>query len=145
MIPKAELSSRLETAESKLHRIYKHIPQLEYMEENDHILHSMGYSDAEIHELFSTGSTYKKDSITNPDTGETMLIYLAKTTIEKNPTSGRYEPYINNQQFREFIYGSKLKTEHLERLSKEHSEVREMLQENERLREMISFLSRSNK
>lgn len=141
MIPKAELREKLAIAEAKLSQIYKYIPSLEYVAENVNILRSMGYTKAEIHEVVSSGSGYRREFVVNPKTGEKVVIYLGLTTIEKNPVSGKYEPYINKLQYMEFIESCRLKTEELDRLLADHPEVRELLKENERLKEALSHLT----
>ena len=138
---KAELADKLVVAECKLHRIYKYLPSLEYMGENEALLHSMGYSEFEINLLFTTGSTYRKGDIINPETGEQICPCLSRTTIDKNPSNGKYEPYINGQQYMEFINSHKQKSNILEQLSVEHPEVADVLQENERLKQMITLLT----
>ena len=141
MIPKAELREKLAIAEAKLSQIHKYIPSLEYVAENVNILRSMGYVDSEIHEVISSGSVYRREFVVNPQTGEKVAIHLGLTTIEKNPVSGKYEPYINNQPYIEFIESGILKTEKFDRLLADHPEVRELLKENERLKEALSHLT----
>lgn len=43
MIPKRELIERLAVAESKLSKLYRYIPSLEYMVENEAVMASMGF------------------------------------------------------------------------------------------------------
>lgn len=137
---KAELVDRLAKVEYKLSQIYKYLPSLKYMEENEGILRSMGYSDFDIDLLFRSGSTYKKGGITDPETGEEMHPYILKTTIEKNPSCGKYEPYINGQPYMEFICHYKKSSEVVRQLSVEHPEIMELLQENERLKQMLTLV-----
>ena len=50
MIPKRELIERLAVAENKLSKLYRYIPSLEYMIENEAVMASMGFSLSEIGE-----------------------------------------------------------------------------------------------
>ena len=50
MIPKRELIERLAVAENKLSKLYRYIPSLEYMVENEAVMASMGFSLSEIGE-----------------------------------------------------------------------------------------------
>ena len=142
MIPKAELIERLAVAESKLSKLYRYIPSLEYMVENEAVMASMGFSLSEIGEVFRKGSGYKRGSLIDPYTEEELPIHLVCTTIHKNPSTGQYEVYLNNQPYKDFIDSIKVRSVHLNQLAKEHVEVAELMKENERLREIISHLSK---
>ena len=142
MIPKAELIERLAVAESKLLKLYRYIPSLEYMVENEAVMASMGFSISEIEEVFRKGSGYKREQLIDPYTGDELPIHLLCTTIQKNPSTGQYEVYLNNQPYKDFIDSIKVSSVRLNQLAKEHVEVAELMKENERLREIISHLSK---
>lgn len=141
MIPKAELIERLAVAEGELSRIYHYLPSLQYVSQNEAIMASMGFSLSEIEEVFRKGTTYKRDSIIDPYTEEELPIHLVCTTIHKNPSTGQYEVYLNNQPYKDFIDSIKVRSVYLNQLAREHVEVAELMKENERLREIISHLS----
>lgn len=70
---------------------------------------------------------------------------MGKTTIEKHPQSGKYELYINDIPYEEFIKLCMIKTENLENLSFKYPEIRELMFENEKLRETIAlFIKRAD-
>lgn len=140
MIPKAELIERLAVAESKLSKLYRYIPSLEYMVENEAVMASMGFSLSEIEEVLRKGTTYKRGSIIDPYTADELPIHLVCTTIQKNPSTGHYEVYLNNQPYKEFIDSIKVRSKNLNQLAIEHVEVAELIKENERLKEIISHL-----
>ena len=71
-----------------------------------------------------------------------MSIHLVCATIQKNPSTGHYEVYLNNQPYKEFIDSIKVRSKNLNQLAIEHSEVAELIKENERLKEIISHLSK---
>ena len=142
MIPKRELIERLAVAESKLSKLYRYIPSLEYMVENEAVMASMGFSISEIEEVFRKGTTYKRDSLIDPYTGDELSIHLVCATIQKNPSTGHYEVYLNNQPYKEFIDSIKVRSKNLNQLAIEYSEVAELIKENERLKEIISHLSK---
>lgn len=71
-----------------------------------------------------------------------MPIHLVCATIQKNPSTGNYEVYLNNEPYKEFIDSIKVRSKNLNQLAKEHVEVAELMKENERLREIISHLTR---
>lgn len=141
MIPKAELIERLAVAESKLSKLYRYIPSLEYMVENEAVMASMGFSLSEIEEVLRKGTAYKRGSIIDPYTADELPIHLVCTTIQKNPSTGHYEVYLNNQPYKDFIDSIKVRSVYLNQLAREHVEVAELMKENERLREIISHLS----
>ena len=138
MIPKRELIERLAVAESKLSKLYRYIPSLEYMVENEAVMASMGFSLSEIGEVFRK----KRGSLIDPYTGDELSIHLVCATIQKNPSTGHYEVYLNNQPYKEFIDSIKVRSKNLNQLAIEHSEVAELIKENERLKEIISHLSK---
>lgn len=142
MIPKRELIERLAVAESKLSKLYRYIPSLEYMVENEAVMASMGFSISEIEEVFRKGTTYKRDSLIDPYTGDELSIHLVCATIQKNPSTEHYEVYLNNQPYKEFIDSIRVRSKSLNQLAIEHSEVAELIKENERLKEIISHLSK---
>lgn len=142
MIPKAELIERLAVAESKLSKLYRYIPSLEYVVENEAVMASMGFSLSEIEEVFRKGTAYKRGSIIDPYTADELPIHLVCTTIQKNPSTGDYEVYLNNQPYKDFIDSIKVRSVYLNQLAREHVEVAELMKENERLREIISHLSK---
>jgi hypothetical protein len=142
MIPKRELIERLAVAESKLSKLYRYIPSLEYMVENEAVMASMGFSLSEIGEVFRKGSGYKRGSLIDPYTGEELPIHLVCATIQKNPYTEHYEVYLNNQPYKDFIDSIKVRSVYLNQLAREHVEVAELMKENERLREIISHLSK---
>ena len=141
MIPKAELIERLAVAESKLSKLYRYIPSLEYVVENEAVMASMGFSLSEIEEVLRKGTAYKRGSIIDPYTADELPIHLVCTTIQKNPSTGDYEVYLNNQPYKDFIDSIKVRSVYLNQLAREHVEVAELMKENERLRESISHLS----
>lgn len=141
MIPKAELIERLAVAESKLSKLYRYIPSLEYVVENEAVMASMGFSLSEIEEVLRKGTAYKRGSIIDPYTADELPIHLVCTTIQKNPSTGDYEVYLNNQPYKDFIDSIKVRSVYLNQLAREHVEVAELMKENERLREIISHLS----
>lgn len=141
MIPKKELIERLAVAEGELSRIYHYHPSLQYVSQNEAIMASMGFSLSEIEEVFRKGTTYKRDSIIDPYTEDELPIHLVCTTIHKNPSTGKYEVYLNNQPYKDFIDSIKVRSVYLNQLAREHVEVAELMKENERLREIISHLS----
>jgi hypothetical protein len=49
--------------------------------------------------------------------------------------------YLNNQPYKEFIDSIKVRSKNLNQLAIEHTEVAELIKENERLKEIISHLS----
>lgn len=140
MIPKKELIERLALAESKLAKIYKYIPSLEYLDKNEVVMASMGFSMAEIEDVFRRGSGYKREYIIDPNTGEELPIHLVSATIQANPSTGHYEVYLNNQPYKEFIEAIKVRSTTLKQLATEHTEVAELIRENEKLKEMLSYL-----
>lgn len=140
MIPKKELIERLALAESKLAKLYKYIPSLEYLGKNEEIMASMGFSLAEMEEVFRKGSAYKRECIFDPRTGEELAIHFVCATIQENPSTGHYEVYLNNQQYQEFVEAIKVRSTSLKQLAIEHTEVAELIRENERLKEMLSCL-----
>lgn len=142
MIPKRELIERLAVAESKLSKLYRYIPSLEYMVENEAVMASMGFSLSEIGEVFRKGSGYKRGSIIDPYTADELPIHLVCTTIQKNPSTGDYEVYLNNQPYKDFIDSIKVRSVYLNQLAREHVEVAELMKENERLRDILSHLSK---
>lgn len=145
MIPKAELLRKIVSLENKLNLIYKYLPSVEYINDNEALLISMGYSSEEIKELFSTGCTYKREFLINPNNGQKVMLFMGKTTIEKHPQSGKYELYINDIPYEEFIKLCMIKTENLENLSFKYPEIRELMFENEKLRETIAlFIKRAD-
>ena len=91
MIPKRELIERLAVAENKLSKLYRYIPSLEYMVENEAVMASMGFSLSDIGEVFRKGSGYKRGSLIDPCTVEELPIHLVCATIQKNPSTGNYE------------------------------------------------------
>lgn len=103
MIPKRELIERLAVAESKLSKLYRYIPSLEYMVENEAVMASMGFSLSDIGEVFRKGSGYKRGSLIDPYTGAELPIHLVCATIQKNPSTGNYEVYLNNEPYRDTI------------------------------------------
>ena len=142
MIPKGELIERLAVAESKLSKLYRYIPSLEYMVENEAVMVSMGFSLSEIEEVLRKGTAYKRGSIIDPYTADELPIHLVCTTIQKNPSTGDYEVYLNNEPYKEFIDSIRVRSKNLNQLAIEHSEVAELIKENERLKEIISHLSK---
>ena len=142
MIPKKELIERLAIAEGKLSRIYHYLPSLEYINQNEAVMASMGFSLSEIEEVFRKGTGYKRGSIIDPYTGDELPIHLVCPTIQINPSTGKHEVYLNNQPYKDFIDAIKVRSVNLKQLSVEHSEVAELIKENERLREIISHLSK---
>ena len=141
MIPKAEIIERLAVAENKLSKLYRYIPSLEYMVENEALMASMGFSLSEIGEVFRKGSGYKRGSLIDPYTGDELSIHLVCATIQKNPSTGNYEVYLNNEPYKEFIDSIRVRSKNLNQLAIEHTEVAELIKENERLKEIISHLS----
>ena len=142
MIPKKELIERLAVAEGELSRIYHYLPSLQYVSQNEAIMASMGFSLSEIGEVFRKGSGYKRGSLIDPYTGDELSIHLVCATIQKNPSTGHYEVYLNNQPYKDFIDSIKVKSARLNELAKENVEVSELMKENERLKEIISHLSK---
>ena len=141
MIPKKELIERLAVAEGELSRIYHYLPSLQYVSQNEAIMASMGFSLSEIEEVLRKGTAYKRGSIIDPYTADELPIHLVCTTIQKNPSTGHYEVYLNNQPYKDFIDSIKVRSVYLNQLAREHVEVAELMKENERLREIISHLS----
>ena len=142
MIPKKELIERLAVAEGELSRIYHYLPSLQYVSQNEAIMASMGFSLSEIEEVLRKGTAYKRGSIIDPYTADELPIHLVCTTIQKNPSTGDYEVYLNNEPYKEFIDSIKVRSKNLNQLAIEHSEVAELIKENERLKEIISHLSK---
>ena len=142
MIPKKELIERLAVAEGELDRIYHYLPSLQYISQNEAIMASMGFSLSEIEEVFRKGTAYKRGSIIDPYTADELPIHWVCTTIQKNPSTGDYEVYLNNQPYKDFIDSIKVRSKHLNQLAREHVEVADLITENERLREIISHLSK---
>ena len=141
MIPRKDLIERLAVAEGELSRIYHYLPSLKYVSQNEAIMASMGFSLSEIEEVLRKGTAYKRGSIIDPYTADELPIHLVCTTIQKNPSTGHYEVYLNNQPYKDFIDSIKVRSVYLNQLAREHVEVAELMKENERLREIISHLS----
>lgn len=142
MIPKKEIIERLAVAEGKLGRIYHYLPSLQYISQNETIMASMGFSPSEIEEVLGKGTAYKRGSIIDPYTADELPIHLVCTTIQKNPSTGDYEVYLNNQPYKDFIDSIKVRSVYLNQLAREHVEVAELMKENERLRYILSHLSK---
>lgn len=140
MIPKSELVNKINILESKLQRILFYHPELEDIQQFEETLSIMGLSSDEISGLFSNGRIYKYDVLTDPNTGNDVLIHSVCVTIQYNRSSGKYEIYLNNQPYNEYIASCKYKSQILEKLSKEYVEVKDLLRENEKLKEMLSHL-----
>jgi len=139
MIPKAELRKRVEEQERRLKLIYKYIPSLESIEDNVRVLQSLGLKEYKIEEAISQGKTYTS-SITNPQTGEEMAIYVEEVSI-RNGDDGKYGVFIGDAPYKEF-FSSKtlLSTARIEELSKDTPEIRTLYEENRRLKKLISNL-----
>ena len=142
MIKKQELKDRIADLEGRLDKmtkvIAKYYPFADDLEALYDTLTKMGLESARIMELFHIGQTREMNALTNPDTGVEYAVHYVKVAIEKNETTGHYEIYIENKPYAEFFQQELTNKAELDKLAAENPMVKEMFEENERMKYVLS-------
>ena len=139
MIKKAELEARVNELDRQLQLIYKYKPSLKYLERNIEVLQSIGLGDSQIKEVICRGSTTVFDSITNPQDGKEMAIFVEDVSIRRDD-AGECSVFVGKVPYQEFFADALLTKERLEDLSKVIPDVKELYTENQRLKALLARL-----
>ena len=77
----ADLEAKVDELDRQLNLIYKYKPSLQYLERNVDVLQSIGLDDEQIRNVIRQGSTTIINTITNPQDGKEMAIFVPKRCV----------------------------------------------------------------
>lgn len=141
MVKKADLVAKVDELDRQLNLIYKYKPSLKYLERNVDVLQSIGLDDEQIRNVIRRGSTTIINTITNPQDGKEMAIFVEEVSIRKDD-AGEYSVFIGKVPYKEFFATALLTRERLEDLSKVIPEVKQLYAENLQLKASLAGLGR---
>ena len=139
MIKKADLEARVDELDRQLQYIYRYKPSLKYLERNVDVLQSIGLDDEQIRNVVRRGSTTLINTITNPEDGKDMAIFVEDVSIRKDD-AGEYSVFVGKVPYKEFFSAALLTRERLEDLSKVIPEVKQLYAENLQLKASLAGL-----
>ena len=139
MIKKADLEARVDELDRQLQYIYRYKPSLKYLERNVDVLQSIGLDDEQIADVIKRGSTTIISTITNPQDGKELAIFVEDVSIRKDD-AGEFSVFIGKVPYKEFFATTLLTRERLETLSKVIPEVKDLYTENLHLKELLAGL-----
>lgn len=139
MIKKADLEARVDELDRQLQYIYRYKPSLKYLERNVDVLQSIGLDDEQIGNVIRRGSTTLINTITNPEYGKEMAIFVEEVSIRKDD-AGEYSVFVGKVPYKEFFAAALLTKERLEDLSKVIPEVKQLYAENLQLKASLAGL-----
>lgn len=139
MMKIADLEAKVDELDRQLNLIYKYKPSLQYLERNVDVLQSIGLDDEQIRNVIRQGSTTIINTITNPQDGKEMAIFVEEVSIRKDD-AGEYSVFIGKVPYKEFFATTLLTKERLEDLSKVIPEVKQLYAENLQLKASLAGL-----
>lgn len=149
MISKAELRQQIADLQQEIanrderlavmqHRLAKYFPFADDLESIFDTLTKMGL-EGRIREILLVGQVHIFEDLTNPDNGEAIAAHYTKVSLEKDKESGHYEIYVEGKPYSEFFAEEHIQRAELDRLAKENPMVKEIFEENARMRQVLKI------